>query len=1273
MAARGFVAACCALALAAAQNETNTTTLTASQTASASVSATSTGTETVVAIVPPAAAATRTFTATATDPRPAYTADKTILTTYISPEQAAEFAVTFKLVRQGEVSAGFAGVVVTPSCTRCAFSPTSALISCSDPTDPVVCALPDSLDWTAWGIVAGTENIDFRLSPANSTVNSVPDVKVILPLPISVKPLRTFDWRGYEYFKGMYPTDVSPPLKVQLSELPAQDLTLTFVPADAVPSSPAADNTSITGFYGLTFTPTTLEFSPGSSSDSLDIQIVCAIPGIYPITTLLTGTDLHTYSNVPTWDHECLARIPLALRYTGLFPFDDNVSGNFLLIPEGRHRDYIDFDLVVSCASDPAGVVFTPEHVVVTSEVGATFTARGSAGRYRIVCTRVLWPTSPSTKTTGSDNTAYFDPDPIEGFIIHPKNEVNFTEIPVLRLMTSLVRDSMSGGGWSPVLTLKLENPPRVDFTIRPFGFDLKSYPEVLAFTALDSELEFRIRLTTLRSDTQKLLSFEYDGANKRDFAPLDPIYLDVTGRNPDCAREATELGCLALWDEMCWWDAGDCRNDLIPFTFLPSNYSSQFENQVRPYSIRPVAMPVHDVTVTFVGDYLTFTDEALLWTGAGSTDTSPPAPETRSYTLSGRCPKGVTLTLQATYLLSGTDFHHYEFPEPQDILIKRLIKVKTPSTPEYPFMYVLATSMPLTVSIENAPPTSLTLTVQAPDSVIFEPSIFLFTPTVTERTFTVTTTTDTGTYNNITWLQTGADASQYAQADWATIKVFEKIPVRTTLAGTLGDEAWSAFQYVQAEVPPMRTLRVTIAAVSENDYTTELSTKLVQLRAPGVDSTVPANNITLEFAPDVRTVAFQVRGMTSGHFGLRFELSGLDVDNYIPPHHVEFWVSEPKAWEYTQGQSGVDPVCRVAVGRLDFNSLGIEDANDESCSINDKLNPDDLCYYAESASACASELFSNGYPCIWNETTSACSFGLPNGNVTHYAVGESHSIFRLLDGTIWSAGSNQFGQLGHSCNELLGCNDSVAYQEVLFEYLDDAGDCKEFESDGKTCVKISSPEMKKRGIMDYVSFVVVGATHSMALTVGGQLYAWGANNHGQLGITTLRQAVTVPSRVLVPNRPLIEEVVCIASGAYHSVAISDTGEVYVWGWNYFGQLAHAPSYRGSVKVPVTITDVIPELADDPPVSVAAGDYHTMLATASGKVFTWGRNNYGQLGRIGFDDLEPVVVAATGGSVFRGASCPIKEKVNYDSWPESTDFTLGRQEQSIYDKVSGSV
>ncbi|KAJ9455208.1 hypothetical protein DIPPA_28538 [Diplonema papillatum] len=276
------------------------------------------------------------------------------------------------------------------------------------------------------------------------------------------------------------------------------------------------------------------------------------------------------------------------------------------------------------------------------------------------------------------------------------------------------------------------------------------------AFTALDSELEFRIRLTSLRSDTHRLLSFEFDGSNRRDFAPLDPIYLDVTGRNPDCAHESW------LWDEMCWWDAGDCRNDLIPSTFLPNNYSAQFENQVRPYSIRPIAMPVHDVTVTFVGKFLTLTDEALFWTGAGSTDTSPPAPETRSYSLSGRCPKGATLTLQATYLFSGTDFHHYEFPEPQDILIKRLIRVKTPSTPEYPSMYVLATSMPQTMSIESAPPTSLALTVRAADSVIFEPSGYLFTPTVTELTFTGTTT-DTGAHN-ITWLQTGADASQYAQ-----------------------------------------------------------------------------------------------------------------------------------------------------------------------------------------------------------------------------------------------------------------------------------------------------------------------------------------------------------------------------------------------------------------------------------------------------------------------------------------------------------------------------
>jgi alpha-tubulin suppressor-like RCC1 family protein len=78
---------------------------------------------------------------------------------------------------------------------------------------------------------------------------------------------------------------------------------------------------------------------------------------------------------------------------------------------------------------------------------------------------------------------------------------------------------------------------------------------------------------------------------------------------------------------------------------------------------------------------------------------------------------------------------------------------------------------------------------------------------------------------------------------------------------------------------------------------------------------------------------------------------------------------------------------------------------------------------------------------------------------------------------------------------------------------------------------------------------VAAGWEHSLALTESGEVYAWGWNKGGRLGLGDRKKRL-VPTKV-----PGLTEVKAIAAGGAHSLALTESGEMYAWGWNWFGQL----------------------------------------------------------------------------------------------------------------------
>lgn len=133
---------------------------------------------------------------------------------------------------------------------------------------------------------------------------------------------------------------------------------------------------------------------------------------------------------------------------------------------------------------------------------------------------------------------------------------------------------------------------------------------------------------------------------------------------------------------------------------------------------------------------------------------------------------------------------------------------------------------------------------------------------------------------------------------------------------------------------------------------------------------------------------------------------------------------------------------------------------------------------------------------------------------------------------------------------------------------------------------------------------VACGYSHTLAIAECGVLFAWGCNRHLQLGIgpdypDTMMSAVPVR----LPSAPR-----SISCGSEHSVALTAGGRVFAWGQGEGGLLGQ-PHFE-SRSTP-QVVDYLNHVAVQ---KVVCGGLHTMALTDKGQVWSWGRGEGGQLG-----------------------------------------------------------
>ncbi|GLB34025.1 putative RCC1 domain-containing protein [Lyophyllum shimeji] len=161
-------------------------------------------------------------------------------------------------------------------------------------------------------------------------------------------------------------------------------------------------------------------------------------------------------------------------------------------------------------------------------------------------------------------------------------------------------------------------------------------------------------------------------------------------------------------------------------------------------------------------------------------------------------------------------------------------------------------------------------------------------------------------------------------------------------------------------------------------------------------------------------------------------------------------------------------------------------------------------------------------------------------------------------------------------------------------------------------------------GDVEKVSSIAAGSNHLLVLTTHGNIFTWGAGEQAQLGRKVLERRKihgTVPEKITLGIRG--RKAVAIGSGAFHSFAVDEKGDVWGWGLNSMGQTG--TGYTSSADSIVQLPQKVKRLSKDElggvtVVQIVGGAHHTLFLTSSGQVYACGRSNAGQLGLADDDE-----------------------------------------------------
>ncbi|KAJ9284567.1 hypothetical protein DTO021C3_7798 [Paecilomyces variotii] len=141
-------------------------------------------------------------------------------------------------------------------------------------------------------------------------------------------------------------------------------------------------------------------------------------------------------------------------------------------------------------------------------------------------------------------------------------------------------------------------------------------------------------------------------------------------------------------------------------------------------------------------------------------------------------------------------------------------------------------------------------------------------------------------------------------------------------------------------------------------------------------------------------------------------------------------------------------------------------------------------------------------------------------------------------------------------------------------------------------------PSLKK------IRHLACGDNHVLALGEKGTVYSWGSGQQNQLGRRIVERNKL---NGLQPRQfGLPKNIVQIGCGAFHSFAIHESGKVYAWGLNSFGETGIQEG-AGEDEAAILHPEVVESLSGKQITQLVGGAHHSLAVTSNGDCLVWGR------------------------------------------------------------------
>jgi alpha-tubulin suppressor-like RCC1 family protein len=230
----------------------------------------------------------------------------------------------------------------------------------------------------------------------------------------------------------------------------------------------------------------------------------------------------------------------------------------------------------------------------------------------------------------------------------------------------------------------------------------------------------------------------------------------------------------------------------------------------------------------------------------------------------------------------------------------------------------------------------------------------------------------------------------------------------------------------------------------------------------------------------------------------------------------------------------------------------------------------------------------------------------VPINDVKAISAGDDFVVALKNDGTLWSWGDNYFSQLGYETDdEFSAAPCQIPGLEGVTSIHSDYDSTVAIKNDGTVWSWGDSydgfePPKQKEGLSG-----VTALDGDLCLKKDGSVWTRGSNSYGELGIGNWDPSYS-SDWVQVPQ---LSQIISIASGSCHNLALDAGGKVHAWGYNSDGQIGNgSSSYWTYCYSPVQV-DGLPVIT-----AIEAESYSSLALSSDGRVYTWGSNCSGGLG-----------------------------------------------------------